>query len=93
MLKVLDVDGAVRRVRGGWESHRRSRGSTTPPGCARVAQARTAEQDSMREYVALDGCRMEFLRRCLDDPGAVAVRPVRRLRRAAVHGRRLARRA
>ncbi|MPZ26057.1 MAG: DEAD/DEAH box helicase [Micromonosporaceae bacterium] len=69
MLKVLDVDGAVRRVRGGWaatgaqwhydrERHRR------------IAQARTAEQAAMREYAGTDGCRMEFLRRCLDDPQA-----------------------
>ena len=69
MLKVLDVDGAVRRVRGGWTST----GEPWVYDAARlhrVAQARTAEQQSMRTYVALTGCRMEFLRRCLDDPGA-----------------------
>ena len=70
MLKVLDVDGAVRRVRGGWLA-------TGEPWLydvarlRRVAEARTAEQRSMREYVATGDCRMEFLRRCLDDPGAV----------------------
>ncbi|MFC0526547.1 RecQ family ATP-dependent DNA helicase [Phytohabitans kaempferiae] len=70
MLKVLDVDGAVRRVRGGWLA-------TGEPWAydaarlRRVAEARTAEQQAMREYAATDGCRMEFLRRCLDDPGAV----------------------
>jgi ATP-dependent DNA helicase RecQ len=69
MLKVLDVDGAVRRVRGGWEAtgvpwqYDRERHR-------RVAQARTAEQAAMREYTDTDGCRMEFLRRCLDDPDA-----------------------
>ncbi|GIF46730.1 RecQ-like ATP-dependent DNA helicase [Asanoa ferruginea] len=69
MLKVLDVDGAVRRVRGGWVA-------TGEPWVydtarlRRVAAAREKEQDSMREYVATTGCRMEFLRRSLDDPGA-----------------------
>jgi len=32
---------------------------------------REAEQQAMRDYIAGDGCRMEFLRRQLDDPGAV----------------------
>jgi len=69
MLKVLDVDGAVRRVRGGWTatgqpwSYDRDR-------YARVAAVRGAEQDAMRAYVGSDGCRMEFLRRQLDDPDA-----------------------
>ncbi|MFC6019759.1 DEAD/DEAH box helicase [Plantactinospora solaniradicis] len=69
MLKVLDVDGAVRRVRGGWLA-------TGEPWhydaarLRRVAEARTAEQQAMREYATTDGCRMEFLRRCLDDPAA-----------------------
>ncbi|GAA4437614.1 RecQ family ATP-dependent DNA helicase [Phytohabitans houttuyneae] len=70
MLKVLDVDGAVRRVRGGWLAT----GDPWTYDAARlrrVAEARTAEQQSMREYTATGDCRMEFLRRCLDDPGAV----------------------
>jgi ATP-dependent DNA helicase RecQ len=69
MLKVLDVDGAVRRVRGGWEAT----GATwryDGQRHRRVAGARTAEQAAMRGYVATTGCRMEFLRRCLDDPYA-----------------------
>ena len=69
MLKVLDVDGAVRRVQGGWTS-------TGEPWAydgaryAQVAADRTAEQQAMRDYVGTLGCRMEFLRRQLDDPGA-----------------------
>jgi ATP-dependent DNA helicase RecQ len=69
MLKVLDVDGAVRRVRGGWLAT----GEPWTYDAARlrrVAEARTAEQNAMLEYAATAGCRMEFLRRCLDDPGA-----------------------
>jgi ATP-dependent DNA helicase RecQ len=69
MLKVLDVDGAVRRVRGGWEA-------TGLPWAydaqrlARVAEARDAEAGLMLDYQATGGCRMEFLRASLDDPGA-----------------------
>jgi ATP-dependent DNA helicase RecQ len=69
MLKVLDVDGAVRRVSGGWVA-------TGQPWTydaeryARVASDRAAEQDAMRAYAATDDCRMEFLRRQLDDPDA-----------------------
>jgi len=71
MLKVLDVDGAVRRVRGGWEA-------TGVPWAydsgryQRIAEARLAEQAMIRAYQGKNGCRMEFLRRCLDDPAAVA---------------------
>lgn len=66
MLKVLDVDGAVRRVRGGWLA------TGEPwlydgPRYAKVAQARADEQQAMREYAAGQLCRMEFLRRQLDD--------------------------
>ena len=76
-LKVLDVDGAVRRVRGGWES-------TGRPWCydaeryARVEAARRAEQEAMLTYERLGAapapgqgsspCRMAFLRSVLDDP-------------------------
>src|SRR5207249_6365076 len=69
VLKVLDVDGAVRRVRGGWEAtgedwhYDRER-------YHRVSRARQAEQTAMLEYQATTGCRMEFLRRQLDDPYA-----------------------
>src|SRR3954467_9709117 len=69
MLKVLDVDGAVRRVQGGWLS-------TGEPWTydteryAKVAAVREAEQQAMREYISGAGCRLEFLRRQLDDPEA-----------------------
>jgi ATP-dependent DNA helicase RecQ len=69
MLKVLDVDGAVKRVKGGWIS-------TGEPWYydaeryAWVAKQRAAEQQAMRDYVSTSGCRMEFLRHQLDDEGA-----------------------
>ncbi len=69
MLKVLDVDGAVRRVQGGWVTTGQE-WSYDSERLARVAQARAAEQQSMLDYQATTGCRLEFLRRCLDDPQA-----------------------
>jgi len=69
MLKVLDVDGAVRRVRGGWVATGEPWRYDTER-LRRVAEARATEQRSMREYVTVPACRMEFLRRCLDDPAA-----------------------
>jgi ATP-dependent DNA helicase RecQ len=69
MLKVLDVDGAVRRVRGGWQATGQP-WTYDAARLRRVAEARTAEQDAMREYARTPGCRMAYLRRCLDDPGA-----------------------
>ncbi len=67
MLKVLDVDGAVRRVTGGWTV-------TGEPWAydadryARVSAAREVEQQAMLEYIRTSGCRMSFLREQLDDP-------------------------
>jgi ATP-dependent DNA helicase RecQ len=69
LLKVLDADGAVRRVKGGWvgtgmaweydgQRHRR------------IAEARAREQRAMLDYLATTECRLTFLRRQLDDPGA-----------------------
>jgi ATP-dependent DNA helicase RecQ len=69
MLKVLDVDGAVRRVRGGWTATGRPWAYDTDR-YAWVARQREAEQQAMREYVTTTGCRMEFLRRQLDDEQA-----------------------
>ncbi|MEU0895504.1 RecQ family ATP-dependent DNA helicase [Streptomyces massasporeus] len=69
MLKVLDVDGAVRRVKGGWIA-------TGQPWTydadryAWVARQREAEQQAMRAYASATDCRMEFLQRQLDDEAA-----------------------
>jgi ATP-dependent DNA helicase RecQ len=69
LLKVLDSDGAAKRVKGGWvgtgqpwvydeQRHRR------------VAQARSREQRAMLDYLDTEECRLVFLRRQLDDPDA-----------------------
>jgi ATP-dependent DNA helicase RecQ len=69
MLKVLDVDGAVRRVRGGWTSTGQV-WHYDAQRYARVARARREEQDAMIDYQQSTGCRLRFLREQLDDPGA-----------------------
>ncbi|MBT2450337.1 RecQ family ATP-dependent DNA helicase [Streptomyces sp. ISL-43] len=69
MLKVLDVDGAVHRVKGGWTSTGEPWAYDTER-YAWVARQRAAEQQAMRDYAAATGCRMEFLRRQLDDEEA-----------------------
>jgi ATP-dependent DNA helicase RecQ len=69
LLKVLDVDGAVRRIPKGWVS-------TGEPWVydeeryTRIAAARTAEQQSMLDYETTAECRMTFLQSALDDPTA-----------------------
>ncbi len=69
MLKVLDVDGAVRRVKGGWTATGQP-WSYDAERYARVAQARQAEQDAMVGYLDTSTCRMRYLREQLDDPDA-----------------------
>jgi ATP-dependent DNA helicase RecQ len=69
MLKVLDVDGAVRRVTGGWTATGAPWRHDTQR-YERVAAARAAEQEAMREYARTERCRMAYLRRCLDDETA-----------------------
>ncbi|TGD84064.1 RecQ family ATP-dependent DNA helicase [Mycolicibacterium sp. CH28] len=67
VLKVLDVDGAVRRVKGGWLAT----GEPWDYDEARYRQldeARRREQQAMLDYQSTDECRMTFLRRQLDDP-------------------------
>ncbi|MFC7982389.1 RecQ family ATP-dependent DNA helicase [Streptomyces sp. NPDC057336] len=69
MLKVLDVDGAVKRVKGGWIAT----GQPWAYDSERydwVARQRKAEQQAMRDYASTSECRMEFLQRQLDDEGA-----------------------
>lgn len=67
VLKVLDVDGAVRRVKGGWLGT----GAEWTYDEARyrtLDELRRAEQQAMLDYQRTDGCRMSFLRAQLNDP-------------------------
>jgi ATP-dependent DNA helicase RecQ len=69
LLKILAVDGAVRRVGMGWQA-------TGEPWIfdaeryAALALARATEASIMRSYAAGAGCLMSFLRLALDDPHA-----------------------
>lgn len=67
VLKVLDVDGAVRRVKGGWISTGEP-WSYDEARYRKLDEARKREQQAMLDYQATDGCRMVFLRGQLDDP-------------------------
>jgi len=69
MLKVLDVDGAARRVSGGWTATGQPWTYDTER-YERVAAERAREREAMLGYQATGGCRMEYLRRQLDDPAA-----------------------
>ncbi|MFF9495248.1 RecQ family ATP-dependent DNA helicase [Streptomyces flaveolus] len=69
MLKVLDVDGAVKRVKGGWTATGRP-WTYDAERYDWVARQRRAEQQAMRDYASTTECRMEFLQRQLDDEGA-----------------------
>jgi ATP-dependent DNA helicase RecQ len=69
MLKVLDVDGAARRVKGGWTSTGRP-WTYDRERYERVAAERRREQQAMLDYISTTGCREEYLRRQLDDPAA-----------------------
>ena len=67
VLKVLDVDGAVQRVRGGWVAT----GQPWEYDAERyegLTEARQSEQRTMLEYIRTAACRMDFLRAELDDP-------------------------
>ncbi|GAB3244867.1 RecQ family ATP-dependent DNA helicase [Nocardioides dilutus] len=67
MLKVLDVDGAVRRVQGGWVATGQD-WSYDADRYARVHEAREREQAAMLAYLDTTECRMKYLRMQLDDP-------------------------
>lgn len=69
LLKVLDVDGAVTRVRGGWIATGEP-WSYDAERYGRIAAAREREQEAMIAYQRGGTCRMAFLQRELDDPSA-----------------------
>lgn len=70
LLSILDVQGAVRRVKGGYIR-------TSSPWAydgelaERLRQLRADEADQMRGFASHPGCRLRYLRDLLDDPEAV----------------------
>ncbi len=69
VLKVLDVDGAVHRVKGGWVATGRG-WDYDEERYVGIAGARRSEQRAMLEYQRTGKCRMEYLLLQLDDPHA-----------------------
>ncbi|MCO7193242.1 ATP-dependent DNA helicase RecQ [Pseudonocardia sp. McavD-2-B] len=67
LLKVLDADGAAKRVKGGWVATGQEWVYDTERH-ERVNSARRSEQQAMLDYIATTECRLVFLRRQLDDP-------------------------
>jgi len=69
LLKVLDVDGAVQRVAGGWASADRP-WLYDAERYEGLALARQREQDAMLGYISTTECRMAYLQTALDDDTA-----------------------
>ena len=69
LLKVLDSDGAAKRVKGGWVGTGRE-WVYDRERHQRIAEARKAEQRAMLDYLDTTECRLVYLRRQLDDPQA-----------------------
>lgn len=67
LLKTLEVEDAVTKVRGGYISTGRG-WVYDRQRYEHVAEVRAAEAQAMLEYESTRGCRMEFLIRQLDDP-------------------------
>jgi ATP-dependent DNA helicase RecQ len=69
MLKVLEVEGAVQRERGGWSRTARP-WAYDEERARRVTAQRRREQAAMTKYAESDHCLMQYLRAQLDDPSA-----------------------
>lgn len=69
LMNILDVDGAVERVKGGWAR-------TSEPWSYNhelvdsLKQLRRAEGEQMRDWASLTTCRLRYLREALDDAEA-----------------------
>jgi len=66
LLSILDVQGAVRRTKGGWL---RTTASWTYDAelAERLRALRTMESEQMAAYPSHSGCRLRYLRDLLDD--------------------------
>jgi ATP-dependent DNA helicase RecQ len=69
LLKVLEVEGAVERIDGGWRRTLRPWAYDTER-VAQVSAHRRVEQQAMLTYATPARCRMRQLRELLDDPSA-----------------------
>ena len=71
LLKNLEVDGAVERVRGGWQ-RTLTAWSFDRRRVEEVTALRRIEQGQMFDYIGTDACRMQLLGSYLDDPTRAA---------------------
>ena len=69
LLNILDVDGAVERVKGGW-SRTSSPWSYDQTLVDTLRDLRRAEGEQMRDWSSLTTCRLRYLREALDDADA-----------------------
>ena len=69
LLNILEVDGAVERVKGGW-ARTGADWSYRHDLVESLKQLRRAEGEQMRDWAALESCRLRYLRSALDDPDA-----------------------
>jgi ATP-dependent DNA helicase RecQ len=67
LLRVVAVDGAVQRVKGGWERTGQPYEHDEAKWRA-IREGREAEADLMRGFARGRGCLMRFLQTALDDP-------------------------
>ncbi len=66
LLNILEVDGAIDRVAGGWV--RADRDWTYNHELSRsLRELRRAESQQMKDWAALESCRLRYLRDTLDD--------------------------
>ena len=69
LLKILEVDGAIRTVKGGYV-RTDSAWAYDRHKAERLRELRRVEAEQMSSFRALDSCRLRFLREALDDPDA-----------------------
>ncbi len=69
LMKMLEVEGAVEKEGSKWLRTLR-RWSYDLDRFDEVTSQRRTEQAQMQKYIYTEGCRMEMLRRYLDDPSA-----------------------
>lgn len=69
LLSILDVQGAIRRTKGGWL---RTTMAWSYDGdlAERLRELRALESEQMRAYRTHEGCRLRYLRELLDDAEA-----------------------
>ncbi len=66
LLNILEVDGAIDRVRGGWIEADRG-WVYNHDLVASLKELRRGESEQMRDWAALTTCRLRYLRESLDD--------------------------